>query len=87
MSTVFLPSAEHDRDPGVSKEGRRERLQDVMPQPHPDKFEGRVMPRVHVEERDVVREAVGVVVLQTKQTLFRAQNRYVFPAQNVLLDC
>ncbi|KAI1791052.1 hypothetical protein LXA43DRAFT_1013204 [Ganoderma leucocontextum] len=68
LSTFLLPSAEDDRDPDALKKERRERLRDAMLRFHPDKFEGRVMPRVRADERDVVREAVGVVA-RTLNTL------------------
>lgn len=62
VSTFLLPSSiDDDKDPDVSRKDRRERLRDGMLRFHPDKFEGRVMPRVRADEQDVVREAVGVV--------------------------
>ncbi|KAI1782556.1 hypothetical protein LXA43DRAFT_1050734 [Ganoderma leucocontextum] len=61
LSTFLLPSVEDDRGPDALKKERRERLRDAMLRFHPDKFEGQVMPRVRADERDVVREAVGVV--------------------------
>lgn len=51
--SAFLPplSTGGDKEPEVSKRFRS----------YPDKFEGRVMPRVQADERSVVRKAVGVV--------------------------
>ena len=60
VSTFLLPSSD-DQDPDALRKDRRERLRDAMLRFHPDKFEGRVMPRVRADEQDVVREAVGVV--------------------------
>ena len=69
VSTFLLPSStEDDRDPEVSRKEHRERIRDAMLRFHPDKFEGRVMPRVRDDERDAVREAVGVVA-RTLNTL------------------
>ncbi|PIL37710.1 hypothetical protein GSI_01404 [Ganoderma sinense ZZ0214-1] len=69
ISAFLLPSSvDDDRDPDMSKKERRERLRDAMLRLHPDKFEGRVMPRVRADEKDVVREAVGVVA-RTLNTL------------------
>ncbi|KAI6168691.1 hypothetical protein EDD17DRAFT_1529399 [Pisolithus thermaeus] len=41
---------------------RKEKLRETMLRFHPDKFEGRVMQRVLVADRDRVREAVGQIV-------------------------
>ncbi len=68
VSTFLLPPSEDHQDPDVLKKERRERLRETMLRFHPDKFEGRVKPRVRAEERDAVREAVGVVA-RTLNTL------------------
>ena len=69
ISDFLLPSSvDDDRDPDVSKKERRERLRDAMLRFHPDKFEGRIMCRVRAEDKDLVREAVGVVA-RTLNTL------------------
>ncbi|KAF8590767.1 hypothetical protein K439DRAFT_1627502 [Ramaria rubella] len=47
------------RDP---KKSRRERLRDAMLRYHPDKFEGRVLPRIIPEDRERVQEGVGIVM-------------------------
>jgi hypothetical protein len=40
---------------------RREELRGTMLRFHPDKFEGRILPRVKKEERDAVREGANAV--------------------------
>lgn len=41
---------------------RKDKLRETMLRFHPDKFEGRVMQRVSITDRDRVREAVGQIV-------------------------
>ncbi|EJF57254.1 hypothetical protein DICSQDRAFT_183303 [Dichomitus squalens LYAD-421 SS1] len=68
ISSFLLPHHEEDYNSEASKKGRRERLREAMLRFHPDKFEGRVMARVRSDEREIVREAVGVVA-RTLNTL------------------
>ncbi|KAF5348710.1 hypothetical protein D9758_006774 [Tetrapyrgos nigripes] len=44
------------------KKDRRDKLRETFLRFHPDKFEGRFMPRVKEAERDKVRQALGIVV-------------------------
>ncbi len=48
---------------------RKEALREVMLRFHPDKFEGRVIPRIRSEDRDAVREGANVVA-RAVMTLF-----------------
>ncbi|KIK67511.1 hypothetical protein GYMLUDRAFT_37656 [Collybiopsis luxurians FD-317 M1] len=45
-----------------AKKDRKEKLRETFLRFHPDKFEGRLMPRVRPTERNQVREALGIVV-------------------------
>jgi len=47
------------RDP---KKSKKEKLRDAMLRYHPDKFEGRILPRVVSEDRACVQEGVGIVM-------------------------
>jgi hypothetical protein len=47
------------RDPGKS---RREKLRDAILRYHPDKFEGRILPRIISEDRARVQEGVSIVM-------------------------
>jgi hypothetical protein len=55
-----------DYDQTGGKEGekkeRKEKLRQTLLRFHPDKFEGRLMQRVRIDDKERVREAVGVVV-------------------------
>ena len=53
---------------GDARKARKDKLKETMLRFHPDKFEGRVMPRVQSDEREIVREVVGVVA-RTLNTL------------------
>ncbi|THV05141.1 hypothetical protein K435DRAFT_647964 [Dendrothele bispora CBS 962.96] len=53
-----VPSSNQER----SKKDRKDKLRETFLRFHPDKFEGRVMPRVKEDERDRVRQALGIVV-------------------------
>ena len=68
ISSFLLPTPEEDIDSDALRRDRRERLREAMLRFHPDKFEGRVMPRVQSDEREIVREVVGVVA-RTLNTL------------------
>ncbi|KAF5393210.1 hypothetical protein D9757_000514 [Collybiopsis confluens] len=65
--TVPLASTSKDTSADVEAEVnaqkvRKERLREAFLRFHPDKFEGRLMPRVKPSERTQVREALGIVV-------------------------
>lgn len=47
--------------PSGSGRMRKEVLREAMLRFHPDKFEGRVMPRIRSEDRDSVREGANAV--------------------------
>ena len=44
-----------------ARKDRREKLRETMLRFHPDKFEGRIMGRVCDSDRELVKEAVGIV--------------------------
>ncbi|KAE9411607.1 hypothetical protein BT96DRAFT_968994 [Gymnopus androsaceus JB14] len=46
----------------AERAGRKDKLRETLLRFHPDKFEGRLMSRVRPNEKDKVREALGVVV-------------------------
>lgn len=51
-----------DQDIDEAKKDRKEKLRETFLRFHPDKFEGRLMARVRPDEKDMVRQALGVVV-------------------------
>ncbi|KAH9856787.1 hypothetical protein C2E23DRAFT_882096 [Lenzites betulinus] len=55
-------------DDGASKKERKEKLRETMLRFHPDKFEGRVMRMVCASDKELVKEAVGIVA-RTLNTL------------------
>ncbi|KAK7472468.1 hypothetical protein VKT23_000583 [Stygiomarasmius scandens] len=59
-SSSSVPSSSNQE--GLEKKDRKDKLRETFLRFHPDKFEGRVMPRVKEAERDKVREALGIVV-------------------------
>ena len=62
ISAFLFPATEPPMEDGLDTAKRRkEKLRETMLRYHPDKFEGRVMQRVRPVERDVVKEAVGIV--------------------------
>ena len=68
--TDFLLESEGGRDSkgAPTKKDRKEKLRETMLRFHPDKFEGRIMRRVRVADRERVKEAVGIVA-RTVNTL------------------
>ncbi|GJJ06583.1 hypothetical protein Clacol_000776 [Clathrus columnatus] len=68
--TFFLLSNLHSSD-----KTQRERLRDAIQRWHNDKFEPRILPRVEEEDRNAVKEGVGIVIrclnelLQKRQTM------------------
>jgi hypothetical protein len=66
ISTFLLLSEESTFSATESKEQtkkqRKEKLRETMLRFHPDKFEGRVMNKVAESDKEMVREAVGIVV-------------------------
>jgi len=62
---LFIPDEKHGEEQGLDEAGRvrtrKEELRGVMLRFHPDKFEGRVMPRVLHEEKAAVREGANAV--------------------------
>lgn len=63
ISSFLLPPSERDGelDGDAPKKDRREKLRETMLRFHPDKFEGRIMKRVRDSDRELVKEAVGIV--------------------------
>jgi hypothetical protein len=55
-------SASTANAPEAEKKQRKETLKETFLRFHPDKFEGRFIKRIHRDERDVVKEAIGQVV-------------------------
>ncbi|KAI0359271.1 hypothetical protein OH77DRAFT_1015004 [Trametes cingulata] len=70
ISAFLLPPSDdadlEDRD--AAKKDRKEKLRETMLRFHPDKFEGRIMRLVRDSEKELVKEAVGVVA-RTLNTL------------------
>ena len=66
ISTFLLLSEESTFSATESKEQtkkqRKEKLRETMLRFHPDKFEGRVMNKVAESDKEMVKEAVGIVV-------------------------
>jgi hypothetical protein len=60
ISTFLLPSKGGDQV--TEKKERKEKIRETMLRFHPDKFESRVMRRVAESEKEIVLEAVGIVV-------------------------
>ena len=60
IGAFLFPPDSHDEGADLTKT-RKDKLRETMLRYHPDKFEGRVMQRVRPSERDVVKEAVGIV--------------------------
>lgn len=59
---AFLYSlADAEAEPGKKTEARRKVLRDAIRLFHSDRFDSRILPRVREEERETVREGVGVV--------------------------
>jgi hypothetical protein len=63
---LFIPDDEkHGEEQGLEEAGkartRKEELRGVMLRFHPDKFEGRIIPRVRHEEKAAVREGANAV--------------------------
>ena len=58
-SFLFLPGEGHDE--AGSWSARKEDLRGTILRFHPDKFEGRVIPRIKEEDRAAVREGVNAV--------------------------
>jgi hypothetical protein len=58
ISAFLLP-----RDAGEGEKGRKEVLREAFLRFHPDKFEGRIMKLVRENEREVVRQGIGRVVV------------------------
>lgn len=56
-----------DRD--VVKKERRDKLRETMLRFHPDKFEGRILHRVHERDKERVRDAVGRVARAINELL------------------
>lgn len=61
VSTFLLPPTGSDVDEETAKKERKDKLRETMLRFHPDKFEGRILARVHDKEKERVKEAVGVV--------------------------
>jgi hypothetical protein len=63
ISEFLFPTCvdEPEREGGGRGRTRREELRGTMLRFHPDKFEGRVIPRVKGEEKDAVREGANAV--------------------------
>ena len=53
----------------AAKKARRDRLRETMLRFHPDKFEGRILPRVQEADRDAVREGVSKVAIALNQLM------------------
>ena len=60
IGAFLFPPDSHDEGADLTKT-RKGKLRETMLRYHPHKFEGRVMQRVRPSERDVVKEAVGIV--------------------------
>lgn len=58
---LFPVCLEVEEPDGGKARTRREELRGTMLRFHPDKFEGRILPRVKKEERDAVREGANAV--------------------------
>lgn len=65
VRTFLFPVDGRDGD---GAKDRKEKLRETMLRFHPDKFEGRIMKRVLVAERELVKEAVGIIA-RTVNTL------------------
>ena len=59
VRTFLFPVDGRDGD---GAKDRKEKLRETMLRFHPDKFEGRLMKRVHPDHQEGVKEAVGAVV-------------------------
>ncbi|KAI0764330.1 hypothetical protein BD413DRAFT_577011 [Trametes elegans] len=70
ISAFLLSSADvpDEREAEAAKKDRKERLRETMLRFHPDKFEGRIMRLVRASDKEMVKEAVGVVA-RTLNTL------------------
>jgi hypothetical protein len=58
---LFIPDEKQGLDDAGRVRTRKEELRGLMLRFHPDKFEGRVMPRVRHEEKAAVREGANAV--------------------------
>jgi hypothetical protein len=61
ISEFLFPTCLDEPEGGGRGRTRREELRGTMLRFHPDKFEGRVIPRVKVEEKEAVREGANAV--------------------------
>ncbi|KAI0753517.1 hypothetical protein C8Q80DRAFT_517429 [Daedaleopsis nitida] len=61
ISEFLLPPERGVSDADVPQKDRKEKLRETMLRFHPDKFEGRIMKRVRDADRELVKEAVGIV--------------------------
>ncbi|KAI0628395.1 hypothetical protein C8Q77DRAFT_1162138 [Trametes polyzona] len=70
IAAFLLPPSERPvpEDAEAAKKERKEKLRETMLRFHPDKFEGRVMRLVRDSDKELVKEAVGIVA-RTLNTL------------------
>jgi hypothetical protein len=65
ISAFLLYGGESDEGSSTKmqavKKERRDKLREAMLRYHPDKFEGRIMPRIRASDKELVRDAVGRV--------------------------
>ncbi|KAI9060446.1 hypothetical protein FKP32DRAFT_1022852 [Trametes sanguinea] len=71
ISAFLLPPAQDaggEESAEAAKKDRKEKLRETMLRFHPDKFEGRIMRLIRAEDKELVKEAVGIVA-RTLNTL------------------
>lgn len=69
VSSFLLSDSRPADSDGDTKKERKDKLRETMLRFHPDKFEGRVLRRVHEADRERVRECAGKVARVVNELL------------------